>query len=730
MAFSDADRDAQLPQGNGFQGEGPAAELLVSRLFEQLSAAVDGLRGEMKSLRAENAELRLSQRAEHFGALRKRALRPEAQPDDPIVDLDSYNAGVCPGTWSTSRSDILKTNSESHEKQIVATSGDLIVSLDEVCMEPTNGTAWDTMDGPETSQSTCRNVGIIHEVSEVWQRQNSAISRRMTGLEPPLPSEVSHKHSVVLVEQYEGLFKRMISFPGSPHRLGWDIFGFILIVYDLIILPLRVFEPPENWFSYGLDWVVLMYWTANVFMSLSVGYVEKGITVMDPRKILINYLKTWFIIDIGVLAPDWYLTVQSTYLHHSSDSEAGEATKLLRMLRLAKCLRLLRAARLKKILQQLTDRVDSEYTGIMINILKMFALLFLVNHYLAAMWYVVGTLDNETTWIKDSKTDKLDWAGQYLLCFHWSITQFTPASKVPVQPTNLVERVYAISVVLFALVGFSYIVGSITGSLTQLRAMAEDADRQFYEVRRYLRQHEVSSVLGARIQRFLEHAYAKSKARTNWEGIRIFSLLSESLQSELRVEIALPLLRVHPLFLRLSLEYMPTLQRIVARVGRRILANGEVLFFPGEQATHMYFLDAGRVEYSKPSRGGSSTLTESVERKDAWIAEPVLWTSSWIHVGRPTAKKESDLLSFSPKDFADTVTLSPSATLVVSTYARCFVTWLNDAIPQELSDLFHTEDVEGILDDFLPTIENVSLISKAMSTTKSRSGNIAPYLSM
>lgn len=33
------------------------------------------------------------------------------------------------------------------------------------------------------------------------------------------------------------------------------------------------------------------------------------------------------------------------------------------------------------------------------------------------------------------------------------------------------ERLFSIVVIIFALVGFSYVVGSITGSLTQLRAL-------------------------------------------------------------------------------------------------------------------------------------------------------------------------------------------------------------------------------------------------------------------
>ena len=53
-----------------------------------------------------------------------------------------------------------------------------------------------------------------------------------------------------------------------------------------------------------------------------------------------------------------------------------------------------------------------------------------------------------------------------------AITQFTPSS-MHVQPQNILERTFAISVVIAGLVGFSYLVGSITGSLTELRKMKD-----------------------------------------------------------------------------------------------------------------------------------------------------------------------------------------------------------------------------------------------------------------
>lgn len=505
-------------------------------------------------------------------------------------------------------------------------------------------------------------------------------------------------HSRPEVEFGEGCCRRLISFPGSPFRLAWDLIGFVFILYDLIMIPLRVFSPPSTAASEVMDWTLLIYWTVNVIMSLLVGYVHKGITIMIPRKIIRNYFRTWFIVDVMVLAPDWYITMMSMSGKSSGAEGASDAVKLLRIMRLTKCLRLLRAAKLRRIIQQITDRIDSEYTGIFLNIVKMILLLLIINHYIASMWYVVGTIEDANTWVKNYGYTNVEWYKKYAISFHWGITQFTPASKVPLQPRNLVERSYALFVVIFALVGFSYIVGSITGSLSQLRAMAEDADKQFYQVRRYLRQNEVPKVLGSRIQRYLEHAYWKRRKRTRGDNIPIFGLLSESLHSQLQLEIALPCLKVHPLFLKLSWKFMPTLQRITNFISSKSLAVGEVLFFCGEEATHTYFLENGRVEYT-----GMHHVSKTVDRREAWITEQVLWTTAWHHTGyAASALMETEVLLLSPSGFSKTVSLTPSAFSVVSTYAQKFMKWLNSGSELAQHDLILCEEYETILPNILP----------------------------
>ncbi|CAJ1419530.1 unnamed protein product [Effrenium voratum] len=306
--------------------------------------------------------------------------------------------------------------------------------------------------------------------------------------------------------------------------------GGMLIMYDLFAVPLQAFNPPETPALLAMDWITLVFWTVNVGASLTTGYVQEGNTIMDPHLIAKRYLKTWCIVDFVVLGPDWVFTIIAT---DSTNEAMADLSKMPRIVRLARVVRLLRLVRLKRLFEQIEDALDSEYYSVLFNIFKMMLLLFTVNHVIACGWYALADAyrlePGANTWMETWNMEHYDWVHLYLVSLHWSLTQFTPAG-MDVTPTNPVERGFTIGVVVFALVGFAYVVGSITASLAQLRTMSEEASKDFWQMRRFLNQNCVDHTLAARIQRFVEYAYTRQQKTMSVNQVKVLSLLSKQLR--------------------------------------------------------------------------------------------------------------------------------------------------------------------------------------------------------
>lgn len=519
-----------------------------------------------------------------------------------------------------------------------------------------------------------------------------------------------------LVNDYSGFLRPIILFPASPKRIAWDLAGAVLIFWDLTIIPLNLstLTPDESTFLDVMDWLTLLFWTANMFSTLLVGFVKDGMTEMNPMKILIHYLKTWFVLDLMVVLPDWFFTMTKA-AGDSDDSEGGDSVRLLRILRLARCVRLLRLAKLKAVFSLVNDLINSEYTNIILNIVKMIVALVAINHWIGCMWFLTAESQTDVaTWISFHGFSDSDAIYQYLTAFHWAITQFTPSS-MHVQPQNTPERAFTVIIIVFGLVGFSYLVGSITGSLTELRQMNADTSKLFWNLRRYLKQQKVPTELSVRIQKFLEHKWQSLKMSVSQESVTVLKHLSEQLNNELQRVISVPHMVVHPLFRHLNSESSVTMQRLAtSAISRKQLASGDSLFFPLEKATDMSFVVDGRLQYIRMR----DDEKEWVDKDEDWISEPCLWTDQWHHQGELIAVRPCELLMINPLGFADIIKRNPQVHAFVNGYAVHFIKWLNGIETNNLSDITQGEDSEKQIKDLMMgrmSVARKSLTPKRLS---------------
>ncbi|CAK0903133.1 unnamed protein product [Prorocentrum cordatum] len=491
-----------------------------------------------------------------------------------------------------------------------------------------------------------------------------------------------------------------IASPRSPMRTAWEVLGAILICWDLLMIPLTIFCYPMNGLHFAMEWITLVYWTLHVPQTLTVGYEDGLKTVTKASSVLVKYLKSWFIIDAVVLVPDWVIVVLSLGSKEtrttSCDSavEGSGAVKLLRNLRLMRLMRLTRIARLQKAWQLVKERIHSLELMVAANILTMLLLLLVLSHFISCLWYAISYLmDGDKRWLVHYGMDGLAWNYLYATCLHWSLTQFTPA-PMDIQPQNFPERVFTISVVVCALVGFSYVVGAITASLAQLRSLKEEESKLFWDLRVYLKRNHVEHLLSIRVQRYLQHVWRYRAANKTYQQIKILAMLSEQLENELLFQLHSNHLTIHPLVDRLLKVSKVTAFRLAkTAVSTKQVARLDPIFIHGEKPSHMYVVIEGQFQYKRVTSEGD-VIREMVDKGEDWIAEPVLWTTEWYHLGDCTATDQSNLMLVSPHHFCKEAQRNPTAWVLVTNYSKNFLKWLNSTDLDDLSDVTQGDETD------------------------------------
>lgn len=551
--------------------------------------------------------------------------------------------------------------------------------------------------------------------------------------------------------------QRFILLPSDPKRMVWDLAGMVLLVYDMIAIPISAFEPEETMFTAFMEWTTQIFWTFDVVMSLLTGYVHKGQLVMSPWAILIHYLKTWFVLDLVVVGPDWVMTF--IQLSAPTDEEGGTSvSRLMRSIRVVRTVRLLRLVKLKRVIDMAKDRITSEVVFILLNILKLIVLLLLVNHFVASLWYLMGGLANpgQSNWrdVYGMQPQQQSIEYRYATALHWSLTQFTPAT-VDVHPQNMVERTFAILVLIFGLVLFSSFVSSITASMTQLRNMQEDKSKQFWLLRRYLLQKKVPQELNFKVLRYTEYATSRSGEAIPEHRITILNVLTKQLQSELRFVTHFGCVKQHGFFKLVCVmnESILHLMSSGKALVLKALASQDPLFEVVDPPFCMYFVEQGQIQYTQGQSGAlasgtfapnsfeseaflptdpdlvmpaAPTEAGTVIGKGGHLCEIALW-AHWKHVGSARAIHESNIVQVIAKGFADCIRRDPAVDSMAVMYARMFVKMVNDPDrilddEQEICNDQTTALAES-LNEYSPDTENMNpknLMSRIMALAKRR----------
>ena len=162
--------------------------------------------------------------------------------------------------------------------------------------------------------------------------------------------------------------------PNNWMRMRWDGLMLVVVVLSSLWVPFdAAFRPnkPPGWVSYTMD--ILFY--TDILLNFFTGYDKGYEVVMEKRRIVGHYIKTWFFIDL-VATVDWEM--------FANLFRSGQTTpEWIRMLALIKIFRLLRAGRL---IDRLTTTL-SIWTGL-VDAAKFFLYVSVVAHLLACFFFL------------------------------------------------------------------------------------------------------------------------------------------------------------------------------------------------------------------------------------------------------------------------------------------------------------------------------------------------------
>ncbi|CAK9006735.1 Potassium/sodium hyperpolarization-activated cyclic nucleotide-gated channel 2 (Brain cyclic nucleotide-gated channel 2) (BCNG-2) [Durusdinium trenchii] len=501
--------------------------------------------------------------------------------------------------------------------------------LTERLMEDSMHSQWQEIEEP-----TALHREELH-MRSVWKVSFQDVLRRkhMNFRSSKVPSDSNMRMNQALQE--DCCLQGFVVPPRSSKQLTWSMIGSFLILWDLITIPLGIFDLPEFIdFLSIVARISFVYWLFDMPLHFLFGLEIQGSVELRPTKLARHYLKTWFFIDLLVIVIDAGITAVEISGEVGVELTAFHSARFLRALRLLRLLRLLRVAKLQQEMMVLANRFLSTHTFMLMKVVAGVFMILLINHIIACSWFGIGTWEFDgKSWMfllgLDPKT--ATFAESYSASMHWALTQFTPATN-NIAPDNALERTFALVIILLAIGVFSSFITQITSTMSSLRSARTEQSQKRAKLLQFFSERGLSVGLFGKIQQALQRE-GHFEVRLKEPDVALIQKIPERLKMQLHEEMflaSLQNLNIWPPTTEDDQYFFTTVCHHAMEEHSAI--PGQDVFLPGTDCHDVYIIESGFMGYVLPP----GDFTMDAEKVQGSLCLPCLW-AEWTHRGRLAA---------------------------------------------------------------------------------------------
>ena len=422
-------------------------------------------------------------------------------------------------------------------------------------------------------------------------------------------------------------------------KTRWDVWIAVLIVYSIIIVPVRVafaWRPcilqADWWWDLIVDTcfavdIVLCFRTAPI---VDAGARNQQILITSAREIAHRYLCGWFIIDILSTIPVDTIVDVAAFAETGSvqavcDGTAGmfRSIQVIRILRLVRLLKLFRFLKLGHHIKRWEDQLDANPAYL--RFARLLLVVLFLSHLFACLWFAmysfsssvvdsagrndsssssssssVESIGTSPNWIRAYAEQQLteaahdavlyDATTQYLSSMYWAFTTMTTVGYGDITPTNMSEMWFVITMEFAGLVVFGMAIASMTNILANFNMHKKLHRERMSVVNRYVRERGLTRRLQRRVRRFYEY-YLERVSVFDVSGM--LEEISQSLKNDLCASLFRDLVADLPFLQGRDAAF-------VALVGMQLqpffALTGEYICRRGVISLEVYWIRSGRVQ--------------------------------------------------------------------------------------------------------------------------------------
>uniref|UniRef100_A0A669FBG4 Potassium voltage-gated channel, subfamily H (eag-related), member 1a n=1 Tax=Oreochromis niloticus TaxID=8128 RepID=A0A669FBG4_ORENI len=389
-------------------------------------------------------------------------------------------------------------------------------------------------------------------------------------------------------------------------KTTWDWVILILTFYTAIMVPYNVsFKMKQNNVTWlVVDSIVDVIFLVDIVLNFHTTFVgPAGEVISDPKLIRMNYLKTWFVIDLLSCLP--YDVINA---FENVDEVSAALCGISSLFSSLKVVRLLRLGRVARKL----DHYIEYGAAVLVLLVCVFGL---AAHWLACIWYSIGyyeIIDEETNIIrKDSwlyilaetvgspyyyNDSSGNWDGGpnndsvYITSLYFTMTSLTSIGFGNIAPTTDGEKIFAVAMMMIGSLLYATIFGNVTTIFQQMYANTNRYHEMLNSVRDFLKLYQVPKGLSERVMDYIASTWSMSRGI---DTEKVLQICPKDMRADICVHLNRKVFKEHPAF-RLASD--GCLRALAMEFQTIHCAPGDLIYHAGESVDSLCFVVSGSLE--------------------------------------------------------------------------------------------------------------------------------------
>ncbi len=351
----------------------------------------------------------------------------------------------------------------------------------------------------------------------------------------------------------------------------WNFFLFLVVLGLSVEIPLRItFFPNPSPTQLLIDWGITLLFVVDICLEFKTSFYLKRRLIIQPQKISVKYLKTFFIFDCLAAVP-WVFIITSPW---------GILTHFLRMLRVFRSLRVFSSQRIKLIHSTWQSKLS--IPPMIFRLLAFMFILLITAHWIACGWIKLGGVPGD-----------FDAFSTYIRGYYWTVTTLTTVGYGDLTPNNNMQFIFTMVVEILGVGVYAFVIGNIASLFEQMDSSKAEYKKRLLKINTLLDYKKIPRPLSLKVKQYYAHLW---EGKQGMDESEILKELPKFLKTEISLFLNRDILEKVP-FLKNAEESF--IRELATSLRPQFAMPGDYIIYKGDVAERMYFISEGELSVIK-----------------------------------------------------------------------------------------------------------------------------------